>query len=43
VSAAGWGWLAVTGVLAAFAAAGWAVSRTPPDRFDTFTDTEDQP
>jgi hypothetical protein len=41
VSAAGWGWLAVTGVLAAYAAAGWAVSRTPPDRFDITTDRED--
>jgi hypothetical protein len=44
VSAPWWGWLAVTGVLAAYAAAGWAVSRTPPDRFDTSTDRDgDQP
>jgi hypothetical protein len=42
VSAAGWGWLAVTTILAAYAAAGWAIGRTPPDKFDITTDTEDQ-
>jgi hypothetical protein len=44
VSAPWWGWLAVTTILAAYAAAGWAVGRTPPDKFDTFTDCDgDQP
>jgi hypothetical protein len=36
--------VAVTTILAAYAAAGWAVTRTPPDKFDTFTDHDgDQP